>query len=190
MEFLEYDKAAPVLKKQGIVEHKEGDFLRLSLNDEKGVTRRLIIGEPDEAEAGDDAIGKVEAGKDELAEIAEAIVHRLHFSEAALVPVTRWQDVLDVAAFDLATDEAWLDIDAEATLHQKGRDPLILLPNDRHLIKTFVGAILKNGDAPKHDVVITALDSVFLMRVRHNGSLAIWCANDAVADMVRGVVKQ
>jgi hypothetical protein len=189
VEFLEYANAAPMLKSQGIVEQIEGDVLRLSVEDEKGVTRRLVIGAPDEDEASDEAVRKIEAPKDDLAEIAESIVHRLHFAEAALIPVTRWQDVLDVAAFDLATDEAWLDIDAEATLHQKGRDPLMLLPNDRHLIKSIVSAILTNGDSEKHDLVVTALDTVFLMRVRHSGALAVWCANDAVADMVRGVVK-
>lgn len=189
MEFLEYANASPMLKKQGIVEHQEGDFLRLSIKDEKGVTRRLVIGTPNESEAGDDKVRKIEAAKEALAEIAEAIVHRLHFAEAALIPVAKWKDVLDVAAFDLATDEAWLDIDAEATLHQKGRDPLMLLPNDRHLIKTIMAAVLTNGESEKHDLILTALDTVFLMRIRHEGAIAVWCANDAVADMVRGVVR-
>lgn len=178
-----------MLSKQGIVEHQEGDFLRFSVNDAKGVTRRVIIGTPNESQDGDDSAQRIEVGPDRIPEIAESIVHRLHFQEAALIPVSRWQDVLDVAAFDLATDEAWLDIDAEAAMHQKGRDPLLLLPDDRHLIKTIINAIMTNGESAKHDLTLTSLDTPFLMRVHHEGALSIWCANDAVADMVRGVAQ-
>lgn len=189
VEFLAYKSAAPMLTKQGIVEHQEGDLLRFSVNDKKGVTRRMVIGAPDELESGDDAIRKIDAPKERLPEIAEGIVHRLHFQEAALIPVSRWQDVLDVAAFDLATDERWLDIDAEAAMHQKGRDPLLILPDDRHLIATIVKAIMTNGESARHDLTLTSFDAPFLMRVRYEGALSVWCANDAVADMVRGVAK-
>ncbi len=178
-----------MLKQQGIVEHQEGDFLRLSVEDAKGVTRRLVIGAADEGEASDDEVRTIEAPKDKLPEIAEGIVHRLHFQEAALIPSSKWQDVLDVAAFELATDEAWLDIDAEAAMHQKTRDPLLLLPGERHLIRTIVNAIMEHGDSEKQDLMLTSLDTLFLMRVRHSGALSIWCANDAVADMVRGVAE-
>ena len=189
MEFLEYANAAPVLTKQGIVAQQDGDALRLSIKDEKGVTRRMVIGKAETAETADESVRKIEAARDDLAEIAESIVHRLHLSEAVLIPVARWQDILDVTAFDLATDEGWLEIDAEATLHQKGRDPLVLLPNDRHLIKTIVAAILTHGESDKHDLFVTSLDSPFIMRLRHTGSLSVWCANAAVADMIRGVAK-
>jgi len=178
-----------MLSQQGIVEHPDGDLLRYSVNDKKGVTRRMVIGPPDETEAADEKIITIEVARDRIPDIAEDIVHRLHFQEAALIPVSRWQDVLDVAAFDLATDDAWLDIDAEAAMHQKGRDPLLLLPDDRHLIKTIVNAIMVNGESAKHDLTLTSLDNPFLMCVRHEGALSVWCANDAIADMIRTVAK-
>lgn len=184
MEFLDYANAFPMLSRQGIAEHKEGDLLRLVAEDDEGVTRRVVIGQATDSERSDDSIAVVEAPREELGEIAERIVHRLHIAETALIPASRWQDVLDVAAFDLASDEAWLEVDAEAAMHQTRRDPLILFPNERHMVKTIVSAIMTHGDSPKHEVLFAALEGVFVVHVRVDGSLSVLCANAVMADAV------
>ncbi|MEO1131011.1 MAG: hypothetical protein AAFX05_15065, partial [Planctomycetota bacterium] len=113
---------------------------------------------------------------------------RLHFSEVGLIPAATWRSILDVAAFDLASDEMWLDIDAEAAMHQTGRDPLLLIPSDRPLIKTIIDALMAHGDAPQHGLHIIALEAPFVMSVSHEGRLNVWCANDAVADLIVSVL--
>jgi hypothetical protein len=184
VEFLEYESVAAVFRAQGVVEHATDDRIAYSIEDEHDAIRRVVIGAP----VDDAAARVVEMPRDKLGHAADAIANRLHFSEVGLIPAATWRSILDVAAFDLASDEMWLDIDAEAAMHQTGRDPLLLIPSDRPLIKTIIDALMAHGDAPPHDLHIIALEAPFVMSVSHEGRLNVWCANDAVADLIISVL--
>lgn len=182
MEFLEYDNVRDVLKGLEVTEAPDGDRMLFGLQDKDGVVHGLYIGPAD----GDAPEGyeRSEAPKDKLGELVEEILTRLHIGEAALVPAKNWRAVLDLAAFDLAQDEMWQDIDAEAAMHQTNRDPLVLGPEARPLAGTIVKALCEHADAPDHELTITSLDAPIVMTVRHTGSLEVLCPNAAVRQRV------
>lgn len=183
MEFLEHDIIADDLALQSAAETKRGETFRYALKDEEGVSRRLVIG----VGMADDGADAHACDRDRLAEFAGEVLARLHFAEVVAVPVTTWRDVLDIASFDLAENEEWADIDAEAAIHVATRDPLSILPPDRPLARALFEAVLRHADEPKHDLSVVALDAPFVMEVRHNGSLWIQCANETAADTILGI---
>jgi hypothetical protein len=181
MEFLTFAEASNLLDSLDVQQDQEGDHLRLSLGPREGITERLVFGTPTEEEAANDDVRKVERDKGSMPGCVDGILHRLHLSEVGVIPVATWRPVLDLASFELATDEDWADFDAEAAMHQTNRDPLMLKPQHFHILGTIVKSMLESGEGPQHDLHIVSLETPFVMRVRHEGGLSIWCANDAVA---------
>ncbi len=188
MEFVPYNEAHGWLGELGIAERREGDSIRFELDAESvakirpGEIVRATIGT-----APGDASGTrhVEAKPDTLGEVAEGILHKSHLNQILLIPVGQWRAVLDLLAFALADDEDWLDIDAEASLHQNSHDPLMIVPRQRHIIPKIVNALIVNGEDPAHDLTIASAESPLLVEVGSAGRLALSCVGaDTAAQLL------
>lgn len=188
MEFLDYNEIITHLKPQGVVERAEGEgedqIYRLTLDDSDQKPSTVVIGGVQDS--GSESIAK---DRSALGDAAEAVVSGMHIDEIAIFPTRRWREILDLVAFDLAEDEAWLEVDAEAAMHQNGRDPLILVPRDRHLLTTLINALMNHADAPQHEITVVAMDAPVVIHAGHTGILTVWCANEAMADKIAHVAR-
>lgn len=185
MEFIGFQEAEPLLRESGIAVTQDhgAERVRYELG---GAHRACVVvssngvGPPVAGEQ------RVDVGREGFGAALERIVQRVHPVELAMIPAGTWQDILDAAAFDLAQDEMWLEIDAEAAFHQKNRDPLLMLQKNRHLIRTLADAIVANAAKEEQGFVLAALGMPFLVEVSHEGSARVWCADPGVAE---GVVR-
>ena len=183
MEFLDYNETLAHLKPHAVVPRAEGKedarLVRFFLEDEQRAPIKVTVGSTK-----DDDQYSVARDRADLGDIAEAIVAGLHIDEIAIFPTSRWREILDLVAFDLAEDETWLEVDAEAAMHQNGRDPLVLIPRDRHLLVTLINALMNHAEASTHDLSVVAMDAPVIIQVGHAGILTVWCANEAMADKI------
>lgn len=191
MEFLDYTPTVQALRALGVCERKEGPLTRFEIRPSPKVAAEvhcLCIGPKDAlASAGDHAgngARRIETRADGLPAFAESVIHRIHISEVVLIPVGTWGALLNAALMDLVSDESWLGVDAEASLHQKGRDPLAVNQGEAHIVKAITAALLKNGEAPDQDLTIAATGSPLLIEVARPGYIRVWCPNGAVAQSI------
>lgn len=124
---------------------------------------------------------------DQLPQRVDDVLHASGVAEAAIIPVGPWRKVLDLAAFELATDERWQDIDAEAALHMNGRDPLALLPEQYQIVQIMVRSIVENGDSPDEALTVVASDAPLVIEARPDGTATVRCEHEAIA---REIVKK
>lgn len=183
MEFLDYNETLAHLRPHAVVPRAEDEadpqLVRFFLEAEQRAPIKLTVGATK-----DDDQYSIARDRTDLGEVAEAIVAGLHIDEIAIFPTSRWREILDLVAFDLAEDEAWLEVDAEAAMHQNGRDPLVLIPRDRHLLVTLINALMNQAETATHDLSVVAMDAPVIIQVGHTGILTVWCANEAMADKI------
>ncbi len=188
MEFLEYKETLAHLKSHGVVERAEGSgedqLIRFDLDDSEQPPASVRIGIVDASES-----EVIQRDRSSLGDAAEAIVAGMHIDEIAIFPTKRWREILDLVAFDLAEDEAWLEVDAEAAMHQNGRDPLVLVPRDRHLLTTLINALMNHAESPLHEITVVAMDAPVIIQVGHTGVLNVSCANEAMLDKIARVAR-
>lgn len=132
----------------------------------------------------------VSADADALPSLIDSIIHKEHLNEVALFPATEWRPIVDQVAFDLAGDEHWNDIDAEAALHLHSRDPLLVESKHIRLVKKIAASVLAGGTPGAHDFSIVALGAPLVMNFEQRGRLTVWCSNDAMADVVARLVSR
>lgn len=188
MEFLDYKKAAKELSELGVIERPDGDLMRLALDDDVE-----SISEPALLTVGptrpEDSPRHIECERAKLGEIIAAFAHSTRTPETLVIPASTWRTIIDLVAYELASDEAWLEVDAEASLHQNGRDPLSLLPPDLHLLETLAGAMAKTIEAageakPTEDIYIVTMGVPVIFCLSHTGVLRIQCPAPAIADQI------
>lgn len=185
VEFLEYAQTVRELGAMGIASRQEGDLMRFEVRSKPQVApevRRLVIGPADELGDTPEDTRRFEVDRVRIPGMAERLLHKIHITEAVLLPVGTWGAVVNAVVFDLATDESWLEIDAEASLHQNGRDPLLVSARDMHILRAMIEALMKNGEGRNQDLAIAAVGAPLLIEVRHEGVLHIWCGSPAIAD--------
>ncbi len=181
MEFFRYERYMQAVGEHGTVAQPVSDELT-SFTIEGEDVWAIELGGSD----GDHTIGFA-VTPDALPQRIEDVLHASGIAEAAIIPRGQWRDILDLAAFELATDEHWQDIDAEAALHMNGRDPLAILPHRFHIVQTMVKSIIENGDSEKESLAIIASDAPITVEVRHDGTATLRCMHEATA---RGIVKK
>jgi len=193
VEFLPYADAVRALAGHGIIARPEGDFVRFTLNPpapargaQDGAVRRIALAVAPGAQHGCDQLVTIPAER--LCKAPEHILHRAHATEFQLIPVARWRPLLDLLAFDLAADEDWAEVDADAALHQNGRDPLGLLSRQRHLVSIIAAGILGGACGPEHDLTIAAVDSPVVIELRHGGLIVLTCVGHALADSLLSAI--
>lgn len=122
---------------------------------------------------------------EQLSSIAGKLIHGARIQEIVMIPRGTWRALLDLLAFELADDPHWLEVDADASLHQNGRDPLGFTVKSRHLIERILSTILEKGSGPEHDVAIASLDSPFTIEFEQRGRLVLQCPQAQAETLLR-----
>lgn len=186
VEFLPYNEALQSLTEQGVGEQVCGDLVRFELSaiehseNPVGQVQRVLIGA--DCDGANDAIRCVTLAKDQLGRAVEELVHSAHMAMPIMIPVGQWRDVFELVAFELAGDEIWDEVDAEAALHQHSRDPLGLHQKQRHVLSKIVDALLATASEEKHDLTIAALDTPVVIEVLHTGQIRLSCIGQETAE--------
>ncbi|MFG0257947.1 MAG: hypothetical protein ACF8GE_08615 [Phycisphaerales bacterium JB043] len=120
--------------------------------------------------------------RERLPEFCEDMLHSLKLDEAMLIPHHTWGTIVNIAAFDLVDNDAWLQIDAEASLHQNKRDPLEIGPPDFSFIPCLYASLLEHGEDEAADVSLLTLGAPIIVDLRHTGSIVISCASAGLLD--------
>lgn len=185
MEFLSYDDVRTRFASLHITEDAVGETVRLRLDLADAPVSRVVFGTPHGEPKKDDRT--LEREKSDLPATVDGVLHRLHINEIALIPVGTWRSALDLAAFDLATDEQWTEFEAEASMHMNGRDALMFKSSDYSVALKIVAAVMEHGESHDADLTIVSLETPFVIDICHAGGLSVYCANESIADEVAQV---
>jgi len=192
VEFLDFNEAVKELKAMGVVDTASGDHVRFGLEISpphvQEVHEVVLVSDGAEVETGENA-RRIDVSREALPELTERLIHGNHMTEVVLVPVSSWKAIIDLVAFDLATDETWLEIDAEASLHQNTHDPLFMGGRELHLVKIILTSLLASGESPESDLLILAVGSPMVFQFQCNGVLKVVCPNAAIADEMASSVR-
>lgn len=183
MEFLSAKEVFDVCRAAGVVEVASDGLVRFDLRSSEKPAREVH-----HAVAGSRAaltrlgVEGVEVGdaSGRLPGLVEDILHKHRVAEIFIVPVGRWRDVCDTLALELASDESWLEIDADAALHLNTRDPLALSTRDFHILPTMLGALCRaaaDDESGRHDMTILAPGVGMVLEFSPAGSLRMAAAN-------------
>ena len=175
MEFFRYERFVEAIAEHGTIARNVSDDM-VRFENEGDETWSIELG----GASGDRSLG-YDVSPDDLPQRIEDVLHASGVAEAAVIPTSQWRHVLDLAAFELASDERWQDIDAEAALHMNGRDPLALLPDQYHIVQTMVRAIVEHGEKPEESLTVLASDAPIVIEVRPDGTATVRCSHEAVA---------
>ena len=189
MEFVNPESIQDVLNEHGIEsEQLSSEQVRLQMADAESVVHLHLSSADCEAESRDGA-ERVETPAEQLPEVVENIIHRLHLNQILLIPISRWREVFDCVAFSLADNEAWQEIDATATIELNSRDPLLCEPGDYHTLMALIRALYTDGEMEQQGLMLTTTAAPLLMEVVPTGALRISMGNPALADEVRDTVE-
>ena len=187
MEFLVYADALPAIEKLGIRTEEHDEMAHFTIADENAST--ISIG-PDSTTS-DPAHPNLDAASDDLPRMCDQAFHALNINEVILVPRTSWKKVLELTAFDLATVEKWLDIDAEASLHQNTRDPLFVSRDEHEILETMVRSLLTNAETASQSIAVLASGRTpLLVDVLPPDRLRVQCVGDGVAERITDYLRK
>ena len=187
VEFVSHDEVVDLLGDYGIEEVAEGSdrvYLRMSEGD--GVVHLHLA---DKACTCKPAKGAqvIAIEKDRLAHTLESVVRVLRLHQLLLLPVGKWRKVFDAVAFSLASNQAWQEMDATATVELNTRDPLLCEPGDFHLLIELISTLLRDAEAPEQGLMFIATSSPVLVEVVPSGAVRLSLGNQAMADEVADV---
>jgi hypothetical protein len=192
VEFFDYKRACQELKAIGIVPVADGEAIRFILQKVPQVVpdvHAIVFGDASLVPDAPEGAATAEVAKDRIPQLAEDLVHTLHLDEVLIVPVRKWGAVVNLVAFDLAEDDSWLSVDAEAAVHQNGHDPLQLGPPDLTLVTAMCTALMKHGESDEADLTIVATGAPLTIEFRHGGALLVRCGHAGMRDTLLGVVE-
>lgn len=183
MEFLPHTRIRRTLDVLGVVETAEGDRLRLTLREggEKPSSSPVCVSCGPEPSTG----RHVSVGPDRIGELTERLLHKAHIQDFALIPAVRWRPILDVIVFDLATNDDWRQVDADAALHQNTREPLIMTGKNRALVRAMLESLHRCGGGSEMDLYIVSLDAPFIIEVRRGAELVFNCPEANAENLVQ-----
>ena len=187
MDFLAYATALPVIEELGLEAEEQDGRVRFTIVDERRFTMNIGAKSPGQEQVD----RELEVGPEMLPRLCDEVFHALNINEVALVPQGTWRDVLDLTAFDLATVERWLDIDAEASLHQNSRDPLFVSRDEHETLETMVRSILANAERDTQSIsVLASGGTALVVDVMPPNRLFVQCVGEGVADRVMGYLRK
>lgn len=158
----------------GVAEQIEGDRLRMALREDEsdaGVRPATVVF----GSANGSGSRSIAMKAERLGECAERLLQRAHVNEFVMIPVVKWRPILDLIAFDLASNEDWSEVDADASLHQHTREPLVMMAKNRGLVRAVLESLQQNAEGPGCEVTIAALDLPLVLEWSIGGSLALHC---------------
>lgn len=187
MEFIGYEEGLSELKEIGIRhEIDENDRLRLHVATQKEKAVHLHLKTPECDESAHPEAHVSTMSRDQLREVVEQVVHRLHLSQFMLVPMGKWRNVFDAVAFSLAANEDWQAVDAAATVELNTRDPLMCGPGDVNLVTALIGALMNDAERADQGMTLTttAAAAPVIVEIVPDGVARITCGNRALADKI------
>lgn len=206
MEFLNYKAAVAELRPAGLVEIVEEapgsperdatTLVRFTLEpNAKGIkaVHSAAIGVASALRACADEVDDTTTipGAEPLAQLVEDVLHKHKVTEALVIPVGKWRAISDLLALELANDQSWLDIDAEASLHLNSRDPLFLTTRDFHIIPRMLEALRRatpDDASGEHDLSIVAAGVGLVLEFRPSGALLMVATNPSFCAELAGMV--
>ncbi|MCA9291484.1 MAG: hypothetical protein KDA25_10170 [Phycisphaerales bacterium] len=184
MEFVDYAEAIAVLREMGVSEvRRDNGCVSLELpDDDEAIHLDLVApGVPSDGRAHARTIG---VGRDQIPDVVEHVLHKLHLQQVLIVPVAPWRNVFDAVAFSLASNEEWQEIDATVSVELNTRDPLLCTPADFNTLKALLLAVLENGSEPVHTLVLTTTTTPVMMELDARGMLHFSVGNQVLADEI------
>lgn len=192
LEFLSHAETLRMLSPFGVTETREGGIFKVVLGQAKhtpgtsvGAAHALELSEvwlgeplpdrPDFPAAGNGA-GRgdyVSLPRSELPVAAMHLIHKAKLDESVLIPSVTWRPVLDTLAFDPQRHEDWLEVDADAALHQNGRDPLLLVPHQLHIVERTLAALIEGASGPEHGLTLVSATSPFVLEFAPPATLRV-----------------
>ena len=183
MEFISVDEVNELLEQHGIERQAQDDdhaFLRME--GESTPQRHLAVQGCDvERLVGAEV---VEFSADDMPEVIENILHKLHHNQLILFPVGRWRSIFDVVAFSMAENEEWQRVDAAATVELNTRDPLLCDAGDLNLVCELVKALFHDSESPDQGLFLITAGIPLVMEVVPNGGVRLSFGTEAVAGEV------
>lgn len=193
MEFVDIAEVRSELKARGVVESPQAEggiaLVLAPVNAHAGEDRRapmIVELNASESAASDGAKHTVPCPVEHLAPTLETILHKLHLTPLYVFPRATWRPILDRVSFGLASNEAWQEIDSQASLEQNTRDPLACGPRDLHTLRELVRALLAEGEpGPGVSIAIVATGQRLIAHVEPGLPIRIEVAHPQVAEQVR-----
>ena len=183
MEFINVEEANDLLREHGIVRHEPDDdhvFLRMA--DESLPRRHLSVPGADVEPLPGAVV--IEIKTEQIAQVIDGILHKLHHNQLILFPVGRWRSIFDVVAFSMAENEEWQEVDAAATVELNTRDPLLADAGDLHLVCDLVKALFRDSESPDQGLLLITAGLPLVMEVVPNGGVRLSFGTKAVAEEI------
>jgi hypothetical protein len=189
VEFVGYPEVLPRLREHGLEEFEDPDgCVRLEMPATEG-TRSLHVKAPTSHVVPYPEAEVFECDKEELAELVGQFLSRMYLSEVLIVPVSTWREIIDCVAYDLASDEDWLEMDAISAVHQNTRNALAVTRAETSVTVEMIRALLKNADSPRQDLCIVSEVTPLLVEVFHDGAVCVSCLEGVAEELARIVRK-
>ena len=152
MDFVEFDLAWKQLAPRGVIEAGDGaDAFHVALEEGAPV---IDIAAKDHPRAGSLPADIKRMSRARMAELVEAIAHKLHLQEVLVFPVGKWKQVFDAVSEPMAKHEQWAAIDGSASVELNRRDPIVFEQGDHHVLRALVQCVLDSGSEPVHGIGI------------------------------------
>jgi hypothetical protein len=206
VEFLNYKAAVAELRPSGLVEiveetpgSSERDattLVRFTLEPNAKAVKAVhsaAIGAPNALRACVDEVDETTSipSAEPLAQLVEDVLHKHKVTEALVIPVGKWRAISDLLALELADDQSWQDIDAEASLHLNSRDPLFLTTRDFHVIPRMLEALRRaapDDASGEHDLSVVAAGVGLVLEFRPSGAVLMIATNPSFCAELAGMV--
>ncbi|MHC4976637.1 MAG: hypothetical protein ACYTF7_08535 [Planctomycetota bacterium] len=183
MDFYEFERARKDLAHIGVVPLMQGDAMRFEfdaslLKETTPVSLSICCGTPPTT----DHDRTIVVDRERLPALCEEILHSLKLDEAMLIPHYSWGTIVNIAAFDLVDNDSWLQIDAEASMHQNKRDPLEIGPQDFGFIPCLYASLLEHGESEEADMNLLTLGAPIIVDLLHTGTVVVTCGSAGLLD--------
>lgn len=182
MDFVEFDLAWKQLAPRGVVEASDGpNAFRVALEEGAPV---IDIAAKDHPRAAALPAEIRRMSKPRMAEIVEALAHKLHLQEVLVFPVGKWKQVFDAVSEPMAKHEQWTAVDGSASVELNRRDPIVFEQGDHHVLRALVECVLTAGSELAHGVGIATPGTELVLEVLPPGELTIYCGTPALEKQV------
>ncbi|MCX5664607.1 MAG: hypothetical protein NTY97_07915, partial [Planctomycetota bacterium] len=130
----------------------------------------------------------IQLDRKKLADMVEAIIHKLRLTQVYVIPVGHWRQLFEAVAEGMATNEQWRTIDSAATVELNTRDALLFVPENFHILRDLVRVVLTAGSEPIHGISIATVGSPLLIEVMPAGEVSVFVGRSDLAHVVREVL--
>lgn len=188
VEFVAFEEAWRLLKPIGVeVSSRTAEELRLSISegDHSGCIDIAASDHAHVAKLPADMLRLTRAG---LATSIEAIIHKLHLTQAHVIPVGHWRELFEAVAEPMAANAKWRAIDSAATVELNTRDALVFAPADFHSLRELALAVLTAGSMPRHGISICSRGSPMVIEVMPAGEVTIFYGKSELHRVVSNVL--